>query len=697
MTGTADLQEFVAAYLVEAEEHLTVANTQLLAIESAQRDGETNPRAVRETFRSLHTIKGLSAMVGVEPVVAIAHRMENFLRDSDRSGGALPQTAIDALLQGVHAIEQRVAALSRGDSAPAPSEELLAALDSLGLSAAPAPRSPAVVLDLDPAILGKLAPFEVDQLLRGIAAGQRALRTEFNPSPERAAQGLSINSVRERMSKVASIVRVLPRAVPVTPEAPGGLCFVLILLTHSSDDLIAEAVGLSSTSFCSIARDAPKPTADADVDAEVLPAVEADLDGTADGTLDSHSRRGVVRVDVSRLDDAMEGLSALIVTRYRLARSIASLSERGVNTRELTEIMSDNARQLRDLRAAIVRVRMVPVSELLERIPLLVRGLRRATNRSVRLELEGGSAELDKSVSERLFPVIVHLVRNAVDHAIETPDERLRRGKSEEGLLRITCSARSNTRLEITVSDDGRGIDRAAVARKAGRVAPTDDPGLLDLLCIPGLSTREIVTTTSGRGMGMEIVKRTIVDELGGELSVHSQFGQGTTFTLRVPLTISIVDAFSFECGQQRFVVPVAMVEEIIEVDANALVQVPANDDGSPAVDIISRRGVALPMIQLAQVFKLQSSRKGQPKAIVVRRAGAPIAFAVDRMLGQQEVVIRPINDALVRAPGVSGATDLGDGRPTLVLDLVALSERLAHFVAAEQVSIAAHSPARTR
>jgi two-component system chemotaxis sensor kinase CheA len=373
----------------------------------------------------------------------------------------------------------------------------------------------------------------------------------------------------------------------------------------------------------------------------------------------------------------MEGLSALIVTRFRLARSVGALTDRGVNTRELTQIMAENARQLRDLRAALVRVRMVPVTELLERVPLLVRGLRRATSRAVRLELEAGTAELDKSVSERLFPVIVHLVRNAVDHAIETPDERLRRGKPEEGLLRITCSARSNTRLEITVSDDGRGIDRAAVARKAGRANPGDNAGLLDLLCIPGLSTRDIATTTSGRGMGMEIVKRTVVDELGGELEVSSELGTGTTFTLRVPLTISIVDAFSFECGEQRFVVPVAMVDEIIEIDPNGFVHVPANHDGSPSVDIISRRGVAVPMVQLSQVFRLRSSAKQGNKAIIVRRAGVPIAFAVDRMLGQQEVVIRPVKDVLVRAPGISGATDLGDGRPTLVLDLIALSASL--------------------
>ena len=673
MTVTADLKEFIAAYLVEAEEHLGVANAQLLDVETSQRAGSTNPRAVRETFRSLHTIKGLSAMVGIEPIVAIAHRMETFLREFDRSGGALPLPAVDALLRGVRAIEQRIAALRRGDAAAQPSDELLAALDSLGLASAPVAPLPAATLELDPAILSKLAPFEVDLLLRGVASGQRALRAEFNPSPARAAQGLTINSVRERVAKVAEIVRVLPRAVPMSSEAPGGLCFVLLLLTRSSDEAIAQAAGISAESLHSIVGDLALPVL------VEQPRLDLPLDGIDDEVVDPQARRGVVRVDVGRLDDAMEGLSSLIVTRFRLARAIASLKERGANTREISEIMTDNARQLRDLRAAIVRVRMVPASELLERVPLLVRGLRRATNRAVRLELEGGSAELDKSVSERLFPVIVHLVRNAVDHAIETPDERLRRGKPEEGLLRITCSARSNTRLEITVSDDGRGIDRAAVARKAGRTNPNDNAGLLDLLCIPGLSTREIVTTTSGRGMGMEIVKRTIVDELGGELEVTSELGKGTMFTLRVPLTISIVDAFSFECADQRFVVPVSMVEEIIEVDPAGLAPVPANDDGGPTVDIISRRGLAVPLVQLAQVFGLATSSGRSAKAIIVRRAGAPVAFGVDRLLGQQEVVIRPINDVLVRAPGVSGATDLGDGRPTLVLDLVALSAAMGH------------------
>jgi two-component system chemotaxis sensor kinase CheA len=201
-----------------------------------------------------------------------------------------------------------------------------------------------------------------------------------------------------------------------------------------------------------------------------------------------------------------------------------------------------------------------------------------------------------------------------------------------------------------------------------------------------GPSTREVVTTTSGRGVGMEIVKRVVVDELGGELELSTVFGKGSTFTLRVPLTISIVDAFSFECAEQRFVVPVAMVDEIVEVDPAQVVRTPTNDDGSLDVDVILRRGQAVPLLKLSRVFRMPSAEAAAPKAIVVRRAGAPVAFGVDRMLGQQEIVIRPVDDLLVRVPGVSGATDLGDGKPTLVLDLVALSASLSASVAEREL-----------
>jgi two-component system chemotaxis sensor kinase CheA len=501
---------------------------------------------------------------------------------------------------------------------------------------------------------------------------------DFAPSAERAAAGITINSVRERVSAIADIVKVMPLSVPASDAAPGGLSFVLLLVTAVSDTDVAVASSAEASQVTTL-LDVP----------ELLPpsaalAREAALPGDVvpepSARDEDSQRRNVLRVDVARVDEAMERLAGLIVTRSRLSGAIAALSATGADTRELKQIALENARQLRDLRSAILRVRMVPIMEILERVPLILRALKRASGKQLRLAIDGGEAELDKAVAERIFPAIVHLVRNAVDHGMETPAERRAAGKPEEGVLRITCSARSNTRLELVVSDDGRGIDRAAVAARARRETPDTDPALLDLLCEPGFSTREEATTTSGRGMGMDIVRRIVVDQLGGEVLLHSEPGRGTTFTLHVPLTIAIIDAFTLECGSQRFVVPVSAVEEIMEIDASVVVFTPITTrtrDGE-RLRMIQRRGEALPLIDLATLLCLPGAHHPAKKALVIRRAGQPLAFGIDRVIGQQEAVVRPLVDALVNVRGISGATDLGDGRPTLVLDFVALASTSA-------------------
>jgi two-component system chemotaxis sensor kinase CheA len=660
------LKEFVSAYVVEAEEHLETASTQLLAIEQALRSGGANLRALREAFRALHTIKGLSAMVGVEPVVTIAHRMEALLRASDRRGAKLPVESIDVLLRGVRAIQTRVRAFGEGKAVPLPEAELLGSLDALdtehGSELDELPH-----LELDPTLAAKLGALELEQLKAGLIDGQRALRVDFKPSLERSARGVTINQVREQLQRMGDVVKVFPTSQPASADDPGGLSFVIILLSPAPLKAVADAADVTEDKVHVLAEMAARQLPVPGVQAALV--AEAPLDASAE---DLHvPQRGVVRVDVSRLDDTVEGLSALLVTRFRLARSVKALRDRGVDTRELETIVNDNARQLRSLRAAILRVRMVPVSELLERIPLIVRGLRRTMNRQVRLELDAGGAEVDKAVAERLFPALVHLIRNAVDHAIETPDERVRRGKPEDGLIRIECSSRSNRWLEMRISDDGRGIDPAAVARRAGAAVPATEAGLLELICRSGLSTRDVATTTSGRGMGMEIVKRIVHEQLGGELTLHSELGQGTTFKLMVPLSISVVDAFSFVCGGQRFVTPVVTVEEIIELDPSQIVEGIALPGQRP-LKLVRRRGRAVPLLSLANVFAMPPVG-AEAKALVVRRGDDTVAFAIERMLGQQEVVVRPLNDSLIKVPGVSGATDLGDGRPTLVLDLLSL------------------------
>lgn len=680
MSGTVDLAEFLSAYLVEMDDHLRAANASLMAAEASLRKGQPDARAVRDLFRALHTIKGLSAMVGVEPIVTIAHLMESAVRTADRGGGKLPLASIDALLQGTAAIEQRTRALSDGKPAEPPPAALLATLDAL--DELNAERSPEAPVDpsfpaLDPALAGKLTPAEQEQIMAGVAAGRRAVRIDFSPSPALAERGIDINGIRGRLAAKAEIVRVIPMSTPPSAEAPAGLTFVLLILTAAPDAEIAEAVGLEIHAlrpFLRAPAEAPPSASGVDL-AVVEPEPESEADADA-------PRRGVLRVDIGRVEEAMDRLASLIVIRFRLEDVVATLTASGANTRELTSIMSEHVRQLRDLRAALLRVRMVPVAEVLNHVPLLVRGLCRATGKLVRLEIDTRGAELDKVVAERIFPALMHLVRNAVDHAIEPPEERRRLGKPEEGLVRIACWARSNTQLELNVADDGRGIDGEFVALRAQREAPRSSAALLDLLCEPGFSTRDRATATSGRGMGLDIVRRITTGELGGELQLSTRPGAGTVFTLRVPLTIAIVDVFIFACAGHRFVVPVAAVEEIVEIDPTRLRRgaFRGADREGIAIALIDRRGEALPVVPLHAVLRLADAAaeaRGQ-KGIVVRRGGEPLAFAVDRMLGQREAVVRPLEDPLVNVSGVAGTTDLGDGMPTVVLDLLALAGGLA-------------------
>jgi len=677
-----EASEFITGFIAEAEEHLTLANANLLSLDQAAAKGQPTPRQVRELFRSLHTIKGLAAMVGVEPIVDIAHAMETVLREADRAAGQLPAGSLELLLRGTRAIGQRVTALAKRKTVATAPAALIEALNALRQSGSSRPEA-AVGTTLPDELWTRLGSAEREQLVQGLTAGRRGVVATFIPAPERANAGVNITSVRERMAAVAEIVKVVPQSIPASDSAPGGLAFALILLTDATDPVIAEASSSDVSALRPIALQAATAAVASGQEGE-------DGDGEpTDSDDDSNPRQqGVVRVEVARLDDALEKLSALVVTQFRLTRALAALRAAGTDTRALALVVADNGRQLRDLRSSIMRARMVPVAEVLERVPLLLRGLSRATGKQARLELRTGKTELDKAVAERIFPAVVHLIRNAVDHALESPAERRAAGKPEMGLITVVAVERSDNQLELTISDDGRGVDAAAVARRAGVPVPATDDGLLELLTRPGLSTKSEVTTTSGRGVGMDVVKRIAVDELRGALAMTTIRGQGTTFVLRVPLSITIVDAFSFVSGGETFVVPVAMVEEIQELDPSRTVRGPdrrrvvrATPDRrqvARGTDMIERRGEAVPLLRLDEIFGLAGDAVAGRKVIIVRRNGEPFAFAVDRMLGQQEVVVRPLEDRLVRVDGISGTTDLGDGKPTLVLDLVALGGKLS-------------------
>ncbi|HEX4386515.1 MAG TPA: Hpt domain-containing protein, partial [Myxococcales bacterium] len=305
MNPKVNLSEFVSGFLAESDDLLSVANTSLLAIETAAKAGKGSPRAVREAYRALHTIKGLSSMVGVEPIVSLSHLMEALLRRADQ-GAQLSAEAVDVLLQGVRAIELRVRALRDDKPVPEAPAGLLQKLEQMDSGPSASSKEQQAQVDLEPELSAKLAAMDRDQLAQGIAAGKSAMRAEFTPTPAKAAQGVTITSVREQLRSAVEIVKVLPRSLPASDGAPAGLSFVLLVLSEKSIDAVRAVMPQAGLQVSLLAA----------AEKAVAEPVEFEPDD-----VQMPLGNGLVRVEVARLDDTMEKLSALIVTRFRLARA----------------------------------------------------------------------------------------------------------------------------------------------------------------------------------------------------------------------------------------------------------------------------------------------------------------------------------------------------------------------------------------
>jgi two-component system chemotaxis sensor kinase CheA len=377
-------------------------------------------------------------------------------------------------------------------------------------------------------------------------------------------------------------------------------------------------------------------------------------------------------VDLARLDEVMRLIGDMVIGRARLEGALES-AERAVppaTWRAIQENSQIIERQLRDLREGVMRLRLVPIGEIFRRMPLVVRDLAKETGTQVRLELRGQETEIDKFLIERMTDPVLHLVRNAVSHGFESPAERAAAGKTEAGTLTLAAASVGEA-VVLEIADDGRGIDVAAVtarARALGVPLPDgaiDPAALLDVLCAPGFSTRDASDRASGRGVGMAVV-RTAVDELQGTLTLQTAPGEGTRFVIELPLTLSVADALIAHVGGRVFAVPQASVREVIEIDPGAVRQIEGHE-------IVPFRGGTLPVLRLSRIFGIAEQARRARHVLVVGSGVDAVGVAVDRVSGQREIVVRGMADPLVKVAGISGATDLGDGRVVLILDLAAL------------------------
>lgn len=634
-------RELLDDFYAECDELLEGVRTNLVQLEQtvAQRLPATS--TIDRLFRGLHSLKGISAIAGLRPAEDLAHAMEDLLRALLRAGAPPTAEAIDLLLTSAQRLEQVVA--SHRVEKPLP--EIAELAGRLRKQAGAPQQETKVVTPPSP------ADAVTDPLADARARGLSLWRGIFSPTPELDRRGVNLAAMRERLGKLGEILSVVP---VIRPKQPIEFIFTIGGPTDPGDP---GAWAEDGVRFERIADESTASTTE-----------RADRDENAVETL-SLTPSHIVRVDLSRLDELMRITGEIVIQRSRLEERIIQTT--GEMDGALKEANLALARSMRDLRKAISQVRMVPIAEIFTRMPYAVRDLARGSDKKVRVVLEGHQTEIDKYLVERLKEPLLHLVRNAFSHGIETAAEREAAGKAPEAtiLLKATSAGESVT---IQVRDDGRGVDAATIAARAKRLGLAvpermDAAGLLAVLCLPGFSTRDEADRVAGRGVGMDVVANT-VRELGGVLTLETAVGRGTEFTLRLPLTVSIADALLVAVGAEVCAIPQTAVDEIVQVSTGEIRVI--NE-----AEVVPYRGGLLPFRRLREMFGMAPMEGTQLTLVVVSSERGATGLAVDRMRGRREIVVRPLTDPLVRVPGFSGATELGDGRPILILDPAAVTK----------------------
>ncbi|HBA71051.1 MAG TPA: chemotaxis protein CheA, partial [Geobacter sp.] len=419
---------------------------------------------------------------------------------------------------------------------------------------------------------------------------------------------------------------------------------------------------------------APKPAADVAPKKTPAPPKAADSKG------DDLSDNSTVRVDVKRLDDLMNQVGELVLERNRMIQINQDLQQGEADRPDFQEEFGKLTKRMSfvtsELQMQVLKMRMIPVEKVFKKFPRIVRSMSRDLGKEVDLQIFGEETELDRSVVDEIGDPLIHLIRNAMDHGLESPDERMAAGKSRVGTL-VLAAVHEGNQIIISIKDDGRGIDTERVGRKAiekgllteEQLAALSQREMFDLIFLPGFSTKEKATDLSGRGVGMDVVK-TNIKKLNGLIEIKSEKGQGSEFILRLPLTLAIIQSLLVEVEGEVYSIPLSSVLETIRVDQRKFHMIGGQE-------VLKLRDMVLPLIRLQKVFNVQQRGESEDfcYVVVVGAADKRMGLVVTRLVGQQEVAIKSLGNYLANIPGIAGSTILGDGRVTLIVDPVGMIE----------------------
>ena len=603
-----ELNRYLDLYLSESHDHLRLLNKSLLALE----DAAAAAGAIEEAFRAAHTLKGMSSTMGFTSVSDMAHALENLLDEIRNGTRPADASTTDELLAAADALEHAINVAASG--VPATTGDISA-------TAAAAP--PAKQLDVDADFYARVS-LNADEPMK-LARAMILTRTAMS-------QGLIERSVPEQF----------------TEDFDGE--FALVLKAGADEAAITKLLEAASeiASFRVVRATAAL--------AEPAPAVSP--------VAAPAPKVNYVRVDQRRLDEVADSLGEIAILQGRLDQLISG------DHSALGDMVTRMTRLISELQHSVLAMRMVPVADVFDRFPRMVRDAARTLGKDVDFKIEGNDIEIDRAILEEVADPLVHLLRNAVDHGIETPADRAKAGKPEKASL-VLRAWRDRSSVRIQVQEDGRGVNAKKVVAKARAlglpVPETGDVGnddLLRILCAPGFSTADEVTDVSGRGVGMDAVAAKI-RALGGAIDMQTRAGHGTTFTLRLPLTLAIAQALRVRVGGEDYAIPLTHVAEAVELDSCEIEQ-------HKGREVLRLREEVLPLVRLRTVMR--STQHGSESAAVIAELGERrTALAVDELVGREQILVKQFDGAIGTLPIFSGVTLLADGRPALVLDPVSV------------------------
>lgn len=677
-----ELDQFHEVFFTESLEALDTMEGALLRLAPGAADIET----INTIFRVAHSIKGGAGMFGFNDVASFTHTLETLL-DELRAGRLEVTTTIcEGLLQSVDQIRAMMGAIQRQQppdlTVSSSLQDMFRGIVAAGQGAAPA------AVGVAAAAAVATPPASLPAAPRPAQAGGDVTtwRIRFRALPELLNRGNDPLRMFEELAGLGDLEVVADAsALPTVEAIEPARCYLAWELRLASTkpresiDLVFEwAEGdcelLVERVTAATAGSGAPPPAPAPVDTPATTAAQAANPPAAArpaGAAASHSEVNSIRVAIEKIDELLNTVGEIVITQSMLSQLANRID--GMHGDRLRTGLAQLESNIRELQESVMRVRMLPVGAVFSRFPRMVRDLSTRLGKQIRLQISGEQTELDKTVLERIGDPLVHLVRNSVDHGIEAPEARVAAGKPPEGTVHLNAFHKGGS-IHIVISDDGKGLDRDRILEKArgkGLVdaeAALTDEQIYDLIFLPGFSTAAQTTDLSGRGVGMDVVRRNI-KELGGTVELRSELGRGTTTTITLPLTLAIVDGQTVIVGSETYIVPLVTIVESLQVKAGAVSQIHGHGE------VFTFRGDYLPIIRLHEVFGVEprSRQISDGLVMVVEGDGRRAGLFIDDLLGQQQVVIKSMETNYTRIEGVGGATILGEGAVALILDVPGL------------------------